>query len=72
MRDQAVAEQRVISEKVNRVKNDADVRSLGHLQTRGKKTAQSSQCEELHMSLALFHVSETVGRKVHESSKRPS
>ena len=72
MHNQAVAEQRVISEKVHRVNNDANVRSLGHLQTRRKRKAQSSKCKLQHMSLTLFQIREAGGGVVHEITKRPS
>ena len=38
MRDQAVAVQRVISQKVRRVNNDTDVRSVTLANTEGKKS----------------------------------
>ena len=43
MCDQAVAEQRVLSHKVHRVNNDANVQSMGHLQKGNRKPNHQSE-----------------------------
>ena len=71
MRNQAVAEHRVISHKVHRVNSDTLVWSLGHLQTK-QETESTTIKVEKHQVLDTFQNSEGRGGKVHESTKRPS